>query len=255
LPRPAIPLLPARLHKKAPAMRMPALFFLAAAAAPAVAQPVSNIPTATFEALRRDFPVEHAALAGRIAGKAPEEARGAAYAGIRKFLHEHLDAIASAPGPTLVALEGRQGALLRSLGRQDMALCAIVGDRGLFGQEALAGPAPAGLDDFGAALVAAAKAGAGGGAPGAAAATVEDIQAWFLMLRKIEPDIPIREMLTDKALRAAAPPEHLCHGAAAMHEAGAALPGVQGERMSRMLLRLSLAVPEPQTVRVNRPSH
>jgi hypothetical protein len=231
-------------------MRMlAALLLLGAATTPAVAQPPANIPTATLEALGRDFPADHAALAGEIAGKPPEEARRAAYAGIERFLHDHLSEIASAPGPALVALEARQAALLRALGKQDVALCAIVGDRGLYGQEALAGLPPPGLDDFGVALVAAAKAG-GAGSP-AASATAEDVEAWFAMLRKIEPDVPVQKMLIDKQLRAASSPDHLCRGAAAMHEAGAALPDGQGERMSRMLLRLSIAVREPEVVQVN----
>jgi hypothetical protein len=229
-----------------------ALFFLGATTAPAFAQPPTNVPGATLEALRRDFPADHAAIAGQIAGKTPAEARRAAYAGIERFLRDHLGAIESASGPTVVALEARQGALLRALGGQDVKLCAIVGDRGLFGPEALAGPAPAGLDDFGVALVAAAKAGAGAADP--AAVKPEDIQAWLAMLRKIEPDVPIQEMLTDRERRAASPPDHLCRGAAAMHEAGAALPDGQGERMSRMLLRLSIAA-APQAVQVTRPSN
>lgn len=218
-----------------PAMRILAALLLLSAV-PAPAQP----PGGTLEALRRDFPVDHEAIAGQLAGKAPDEARRLAYAGLDRFLRAHLGQILSAPGPSLVALEARQGALLRALGRQDVRLCAVIGDRGFFGEEALAGPPPPGLDEFGAALVAAAKAGADAAPAPPAAAAAGDVAAWFAMVEKIEPDVPVRAMLGDRALRAAAPPEQLCRGAAAMHEAAAALPGAPGERMSRTLLRLSI---------------
>lgn len=218
-----------------------ALLLLAAALAPAAAQaPVGPPPAGTMEALRRDFPLDHEALSRQLAGKAPDEARRLAYAGIDRFLRAHSSAILAAPGPSLVALEARQGALLRALERQDVRLCAVVGDRGFFGEDALAGPPPPGFDEFGAGLVAAAKAGAGPPRSAPAAATPEDVAAWFAMVARIEPDIPVRQMLGDRALRAASPPEKLCRGAAAMHESAAALSGGAGERMSRTLLRLSI---------------
>jgi hypothetical protein len=114
-------------------------FVLLACAAPAAAQ----LPTATIAALSRDFPEDHAALARQMAGKPAEEARRLAYAGIDAFLSARLRSILAAPGPALLALEAQEGALLRALGRQDVRLCATVGDRGFFSPEALAGPAPA----------------------------------------------------------------------------------------------------------------
>jgi hypothetical protein len=213
-------------------MRILAALLLLAAVAPAAAQPPSGI----LEALARDFPIDHAALRASLAGKPPEEARRLAYAGIDAFLRAHRDAILGAPGPALVAIEARQGALLRALEKQDVRLCAVVGDRGLFSDEALAGPAPTGLDDYGAALVAAAKAGAGGG-PAPAPATREDVLAWLAAVDRAEPGVPVRAMLSDPALRAASRPDQLCRGAAAMHEAAASLPAPQAERLSRTLLR------------------
>jgi hypothetical protein len=213
-------------------MRLLAALLLLVMAAPAVAQAPSGI----LEALRRDFPLDHAALVASLAGKPPEEARRLAYAGIDQFLRAHRDSILAAPGPALVAIEARQGALLRALETQDVRLCARVGDRGFFSAEALAGPAPQGLDDYGAALVAAAKAGAGGGgAP--APATREDLQAWLAAVARIEPAVPVRTMLSDRQVRAASSPEHLCRGAAAMHEAAVSLPAGPRERLSRTLLR------------------
>jgi hypothetical protein len=217
----------------------PVLLLFGAVLAPAAAQPLAGPPTGTLEALRRDFPLDHAALTRELSGKDPDEARRVAYAGLDRFLRGHLNAILAAPGPSLVALEARQGALLRALEKRDVRLCAAVGDRGFFGEEALAGPPPSGLDDFGAGLVAAAKAGAGA-ARTPPTPVAADVAAWFAMIEKIEPDVPVRAMLSDRALRAASSPEKLCRGAAAMHEAAATLPGGQGERMSRTLLRLSI---------------
>jgi hypothetical protein len=209
---------------------LPLLILLAAV--PAAAQ----TPTGTLEAMRRDFPLDHQALAATLAGKPPQEARRLAYAGIDRFLRSRSAAILAAPGPALAAIEARQGALLRALGRQDISLCATVGDRGFFSAQALAGAPPAGLDDYGVALVEAAKAGAGAAGP-APAATKEDFTAWLAAVAKIEPDVPVRAMLFDKALRAAASQDHLCRGAAAMHEAVAALPPAPRERIARTLLR------------------
>jgi hypothetical protein len=203
-------------------MRLLAALLLLAVTVPAVAQP----PSRTLDALRRDFPLDHAALSASLAGKPPEEARRLAYAAIDQFLRAHRDSILAAPGADLVAIEARQGALLRALETQDVRLCAAVGDRGFFSAEALAGPAPAGLDEYGA---------AGGAAT--APASREDLQAWLAAVAKIEPAVPVRALLSDPARRAASSPEHLCRGAAAMHEAAVSLPAGQRERLSRTLLR------------------
>ncbi len=212
-----------------------ALLILAAAFAPAGAQPPAAAPVLTLEAMRRDFPLDHQALAAGLAGKAADEARQLAFAGIDRFLRSRRSAILAAPGPLLVAIEARQGALLRALAKQDMPLCSAVGDRGFFSSEAAAGTPPPGLDAYGSALIEAAKAGAGT-ARAAPLATKEDFQAWLAAVRKIEPDVPVWEMLTDRALRSKASPDHLCRGAAAMHEAVAALPAGSGERVARTLL-------------------
>jgi hypothetical protein len=214
-------------------------FLLLAVAAPAAAQP----PAATMEALRRDFPEDHAALARDLAGKAPEEARRLAYAGIDNFLAARLDAILAAPGPALLALEARQGALLRAIGRQDVQLCATVGDRGFYSPEALAAAAPEGLDAYGVALVEAAKAGAAASAAEPEPASRQDYAAWLKAVARIEPDVPVQAMLTDRELRRASTPDHLCRGAAAMHEGAAALGGEAGVRVARTLIRSVIGIP------------
>ena len=219
-------------------MRLLAFLLLLAAAAPAAAQP----PAATIEALRRDFPADHEALAGALAGKAPEEARRLAYAGIDRFLAARIDSILAAPGPALLALVARQGALLRALGRRDRSLCARVGDRGFFSPEALAGAAPEGLDDYGVTLVEAAKAGAAAREPEPAPASADDYRAWLDAVARIEPDVPVHAMLTDRELRGASSADHLCRGAAAMHEAAAAMGGGAGERVARTLLRSVIGI-------------
>lgn len=221
-----------------------ALLILFAASAPAAAQPPAGAPIRTLEAIRRDFPLDHQAIAASLAGKPPEEARRLAYAGIDRFLRSRNGAILAAPGPALVAIEARQGALLRALGRQDVRLCATVGDRGFFSSEAAAGAVPAGLDDYGVALVEAAKAGAGA-ARAPELATKEDFQAWIAQVSRIEPQVPVLAMLQDPALRAKSTPDHLCRGAAAMHEAVAALGPGRNERLARTLLRSVIGSPAP----------
>lgn len=218
------------------------LLLLGPVLASAQAQPASPMPTATIEALRRHFPADHAALTAQVAGQQPGEARRLAYAAIDRFLHQRIDSILAAPGPAVVALEARQGALLRALGRQDVGLCAKVGDRGFFSPEALAGAAPQGLDAYGAALVEAARAGAAARGAAAAPASTEDFTAWLAAVARIEPDVPVQAMLSDRERRLAASPDHLCRGAAAMHEAAATLGGGTGERVSRTLLRSVLGV-------------
>lgn len=205
-------------------------------AVPAAAQP----PAGTLEAMRRDFPLDHQSLAATLTGKPPEESRRLAYAGIDRFLRSRAAAILAAPGSPLLAIEARQGALLRALGGQDVRLCAAVGDRGFFSSEALAGAMPPGLDAYGAALVEAAKAGAGAARP-APLATKEDFLAWLAAVGKIEPGVPVWQMLSDRELRARSSPDQLCRGAAAMHEAVASLPPERGERIARTLLRSVLA--------------
>ncbi|HYI39528.1 MAG TPA: hypothetical protein VE053_04330 [Allosphingosinicella sp.] len=216
------------------------------AAAPAAAQP-SAAPVAApagasapiLEAMRRDFPLDHRAIAASFAGKPPEEARRLAYEGIDRFLRGRRDTILAAPGPLLVAIEARQGPMLRALGKQDVRLCASVGDRGFFSREALAGAEPAGLADYGLAMVEAAK--AGFRAPPTAPATKEDFEAWLAAVGKVEPAVPVRAMLFDPALRAAASADHLCRGAAAMHEAVAELQPGRRDRIARTVLASVIA--------------
>ncbi|HEX8448633.1 MAG TPA: hypothetical protein VF652_03480 [Allosphingosinicella sp.] len=212
------------------------LLLLLMAAVPAAAQPL----TATLDALRRDFPLDHQPIAASLAGKSPEESRSLTYAGVESFLRARGGAILAAPGPTLRSIESRQAALLRDLARRDPSLCAKVGDRGFFSREALAGAAPAELDAYGAALVEAAKAGAGA-APAANLATKEDFLAWLAAVDRIEPGVPVRAMLMDPALRAKSSPDHLCRGAVAMHLAVGALAPGPGERVARTLLSSVIA--------------
>lgn len=214
-------------------MRLLALLILFAA--PAAAQPPADAPAPILEAMRRDFPLDHQAIAASLAGKSPEQARLLAYEGIDRFVRGRGALILAAPGGSLVAIEARQGAMLRALGKQDVRLCATVGDRGFFSREALAGAAPPGLADYGIALIEAAKAGSGAGPPASRAAK-QDLLDWLAAVERIEPDVPVRAMLADRALRAAASPDHLCRGAAAMHEGVAALPAEQRERVARTLL-------------------
>ncbi len=226
-------------------MRLLAAFLILASglASAAAAQLPAGAPTRILEAMRRDFPLDHQAIAASLAGKTPEEARRLAYVGIDRFLRGRRESILAAPGPSLVAIEARQGAMLRALGRQDVRLCATVGDRGFFSREALAGAEPAGLADYGLALVEAAKAGFRASATPVAAK--EDFVAWLAAVEKIEPEIPVRAMLSDRALRSAASPDHLCRGAAAMHEAVAALPPGPRERVARTLLSSVIAAAAP----------
>ena len=209
-------------------------------ASPAIAQ----VPGGTIEAMRRDFPQEHAGLAADLAGKSPEDARRAAYGAIDRFLRARRDPILAAPASMLVSIEARQAALLRALAKQDVALCAAVGDRGFFSSEALGGPAPAGLDDYGVALIEAAKAGAAR-SPAAEPATKEDFLAWLDGIARIEPDVPVRDMLVDRAIRPKSSADHICRGAAAMHEAVAALPSGPRERIARAVLKSVIGSPLP----------
>jgi hypothetical protein len=213
------------------------LLLLFLAAGPAGAQ----VPTAALEALRTSFPADHAALAAAIAGKPPAEARRIAYRRLETFFKSHRAAIAAAPGPALVAIEMRQAAMLRALERQDVSVCAAVGDRGFFSVEALGAAPPPGLDDYGAVLIAAAKAGAGAAASPPAGR--DDFLAWLAVAEKIVPDVPVRAMLTDRAVRAASSPDHLCRGAAALHEAVAKLPAPPAERMARTMIEVLLGTP------------
>ncbi|MGA9582795.1 MAG: hypothetical protein WBR13_12590 [Allosphingosinicella sp.] len=220
-----------------------ALLILAAGPTPAAAQPPAGASAPILEAMRRDFPLDHQAIAAGLAGKPPEEARRLAYEAIDRFLRGRRESILAAPGPSLVAIEARQGAMLRALGRQDVRLCATVGDRGFFSREALAGAEPAGLADYGLALVEAAR--AGFRATATPPAAKEDFLAWLAAVERIEPEVPVRAMLSDRALRAAASPDHLCRGAAAMHEAVAALPPGPRERVARTLLSSVIAAAAP----------
>ncbi len=218
---------------KALPMRLLAALLILLIAAPAAAQ----LPSGTIEAMRRDFPLDHQALAATLAGKTPDEARRLAYAGIERFLRSRRAAILAAPRPSLIALEARQGALLRALAKRDVQLCASVGDRGFFSSQALAGAAPPGLDEYGIALVEAAKAGSTSAAAAASAVMErEDFLAWMAAVEKIEPQVPVRTMLLDRSVRLASSPDHLCRGAAAMHEAVASLPPERAERLSRTLV-------------------
>lgn len=223
--------------------RLAALLFLVAGLAPAAAQPPAGASAPILEAMRRDFPIDHQAIAAALAGKPHAEARRLAYEGIDRFLRSRRESILGAPGTSLAAIEARQAAMLRALGRQDVRVCAAVGDRGFFSREALAGGEPSGLAEYGIALVEAAK--AGFRATPTPPATKEDFLAWLAAVERIEPEVPVRAMLADRERRAAASPDHLCRGAAAMHEAVAALPAGPRERIARTLMSSVVAAAAP----------
>jgi hypothetical protein len=218
-------------------------FAPAGAQPPAAARPPAGASVPILEAMRRDFPLDHQSIAAALVGKPPEEARRLAYEGIDRFLRGRRDSILSAPGPSLAAIEARQAAMLRALGRQDVRVCAAVGDRGFFSREALAGAELAGLADYGLALIEAAR--LGFRATPTPPAQKEDFLAWLAAVEKIEPDVPVGAMLSDRARRAAATPDQLCRGAAAMHEAVAALPAGRRERVARTLLASVIAAASP----------
>lgn len=223
-------------------MRFLALLILLAA--PAAAQPPAGELGSVVESIRRDFPLDHQAIVTSLERKVGAEARRQLYEGIEGFVRARRASILAAPGPSLMAIEARQGALLRTLGRQDARLCASVGDRGFFSSEAAASEPPPGIGPYGVALVEAAKAGAAPARPGPMA-TKEDFIAWLAAVEKIEPAVPVRAMLQDRALRLRSSPDQLCRGSAAMHEAVAALPRPVAERIARTLLSSVIGSPAP----------
>ena len=221
------------------------MFFAMLLAGGAIAATQAQPPAAptTVEALRRHFPADHAALAASVAGKSASERAPLLHAGIHRFLQAHRERIVAAPPATLLALEARQAALLRAVERKDVQVCAKVGDRGLFSAEMLPALPVAGLDEYGAALIEAARSPAATSAP--AAPTAEDLTAWIVEVEKIQPDVPVKKMLLDATFRAAATPAQLCRGAAARRVAIARLPPPQAERVGRMLLKSSVAPDGP----------
>lgn len=212
------------------------LILLAGAPAMAWAQNAGPV----LEALRRSFPVEHGALSAQVRGQPAAAQRRLAGEAMERFRLNHLESILAAPGSRLIALEVRHGAMLRALQRRDVRLCALLGDRGFLGPEARAAAPPPGLDDYAVAVIEAAAAGRGRPAP--AAVTREDFQAWFDAVARREPNVPVRQMLTDRALRERATPEQMCAGAAAMHEAVADLPPERAARVAATLTRSALGV-------------
>jgi hypothetical protein len=216
------------------------VLLLCAAASPVLAQSPS---TRLLQSLRTHFPQEHSALAARLVGQSPAAARLMVGEAMEKFHQAHLDSILAAPAAQLIAIEARHGAMLRSLQRRDMHLCAVVGDRGFFSPPARAGTPPDGLDDYAVALIEAAAAGRGRSAP--AAPTRQDLLDWLAALERRDSSVPVRAMLQDRELRLRSSDEHLCVGAALMHETAAGLPAEQAARVSATLVRSVLSAGSP----------
>lgn len=217
-------------------MRLLIALGLFAAAPVAAAAQAPHRPV--LEALRLSFPKEHSALEARLAAQPPEAARRLVSEAMVRFQLTHKQAILAAPGARLIALEVRYGAMLRALGARDMRLCAILGDRGVFGKEARAAAPFAGLDEHAVALIEAAAAGAGRAAP--APANGADFRALMTEVERREPGVPVRQMLADRELRLRSSDEHLCVGAAAMHEAIAGLPPDQAARAAVTLIESAM---------------
>jgi len=218
-------------------MRFPyGLILLAFIQSPAAAQS----PAPVLAALQRSFPAEHAALSGQLRGHSAAAQSRLVSEAMHRFAVAHQAAIVAAPGGRLIGLEVRHGAMLRALQRRDVALCARLGDRGFFGRAArAAAPAP-NLDDYAVALIEAAA--AGRGRPPPAAAEREDYSAWMAAVGRREPDVPVQTLLLDREARARASDDHLCAGAAAMHEAIGDLPPEQGARVAATLIRSLITV-------------
>jgi len=88
------------------------------------------------------------------------------------------------------------------------------------------------------ALVEAAAAGAG--RPPPEPADPADVQAWLAAVNRQAPDVPLLRLLAEPARRASATPHELCAGAAATHEAVAALTPQQAARIAPTLVRAVL---------------
>ena len=194
-------------------------------------------------ALAHRFPAEHRSLVAGLAGASGAELDRRLNQGLGGFFKGKTEEILRAPGPMLVALEGRHGALLRAIGREDVPLCAVIGDKGFFSGRALPRSQQGALVSLGVTLIETAHAGAGRTAAEAVrGADAADLQAWLARVDAIEPQAGVRQLLSDSALRAAAPPARLCYGAAAMHEAATSLPPDQGARVATLLLRSLLDI-------------
>lgn len=217
---------------------LPAAFLVLASPAPA--QPVSP---RVMDSLRSHFPGEASALATRLAGRPPEAARLLLGEAMEKFHQDHVQEIVAAPGATLIALERRHAAMLRSLAPRDMKLCATVGNLGFFSGDARSVAPPEGLDDYAVALIEAAAAGRGRPAP--RPASKEDIEALLAEVDRRGPQVPVRRMLMDKAFRATVGDEKLCIGAALLHESAAALPPEQAAAASMLLIKALLVATLP----------
>jgi len=194
---------------------------------------------ATVAAFRESYPAEQAAFLARLAeienGEGAEAADRAAAPMLRRFLAGKAAAITAAPPAELAAVADAMAALVTTLRRATVPLCARFVTRGAQG-ERLPQAALASAGALNAAQFRAARAGEGPNRVARGRLSEADGAAWFIRIRALDPALAAR-------LNGRAPEqpgaEAQCSTGHALYRAAAELPDEQSANVTAHLLRQS----------------
>jgi len=198
---------------------------------------------ATIGAFRESYPDHYAAFLNRLVeienSEGAEAADRAALPDLRRFIAAKSEAIASAPAAELAAVADAMAAVVTTLQRISIPLCARFVTRGAQG-ERLPEAALASVGALNALQFRAARHGEGAGRVARGPLGEADGAAWFTRIRALDP--ALAERLNGRAVEQ--PGEQAqCETGMALYRAAAELPDEQSANVTAHLVRQSVRSP------------
>ncbi len=195
--------------------------------------------SATIAAFRETYPADYAAFLDRLVeienAQGAEAADRAASPDLRRFIAGKSEAIASAPAPELAAIADAMAAVVTTLRRTSIPLCARFVTRGTQG-ERLPQAALAGIGALNALQFRAARRGESSARVVRDSLSEPDGAAWFVRIRALDPALAAR--LNGRAPEQ--PGEQAqCETGLTLYRAASELPDAQSANVMTHLLRQS----------------
>jgi hypothetical protein len=192
-----------------------------------------------FRALKQDYPAEFAKFVDTIAGDldahvADADMRAKGFAQMRAFMLAKLPLLAAAPDADLHVLSSLYADLMRTMQREDVALCSRFAVAGFGAADIIPPSVQQVLSRANALQIHAVRHAETAPVPARGQLGPADSQAWVAAIARV--DSGAMPLLTDTAKLAAASDTDKCAAGVAVYAAAAALPEAQSARVIANLL-------------------